>query len=248
MTIWEILGISQTTDQKQIKKVYAARVKNCHREEKPEEWAVLHDAYQRAIQYAKRQEKESDLNGSRTVPSPVKPVAREGLKERDRALEKEYGQLETDETEAQWQEYFARIRAGQERSRKMLTEELPERLRGLTLQGEGTQKKRWEEFLQSELAITLYKEPEFWRQVGEHVRAQEWSEEACRYIGRRVEDIKYEFNSRDYPELWRVLDELERICLEEALKDPLRRTKITLRGFGLTILVFVLIGVFVGII
>ena len=166
----------------------------------------------------------------------------------DAALEKEYGQSETDETEAQWQEYFARIRAGQERSRKMLTEELPERLRGLTLQGEGTQKKRWEEFLQSELAITLYKEPEFWRQVGEHVRAQEWSEEACRYIGRRVEDIKYEFNSRDYPELWRVLDELERICLEEALKDPLRRTKITLRGFGLTILVFVLIGVFVRII
>ena len=95
---------------------------------------MLHDAYQRAIQYAKRQEKESDLNGSRTVPSPVKPVAREGLKERNGALEKEYGQLETDETEAQWQEYFARIRAGQERSRKMLTEELPERLRGLTLQ------------------------------------------------------------------------------------------------------------------
>ena len=114
----------------------------------------------------------------------------------------------------------------------MLTEELPERLRGLTLQGEGTQKKRWEEFLQSELAITLYKEPEFWRQIGEHVRAQEWSEEACRYIGKRVEDIKYEFNSRDYTELWRVLDELE----------------ITLRGFGLTILVFVLIGVFVRII
>ena len=202
MTIWEILGISQTTDQKQIKKVYAARVKNCHREEKPEEWAVLHDAYQRAIQYAKRQEKESDLNGSRMVPSPVKPVAREGLKERDAALEKENGQPETDETEAQWQE----------------------------------------------LAITLYKEPEFWRQIGEHVRAQEWSEEACRYIGKRVEDIKYEFNSRDYTELWRVLDELERICLEEALKDPLRRTKITLRGFGLTILVFVLIGVFVRII
>ena len=104
MTIWQTLGIPQTTDQKEIKKAYAARVKSCHREEKPEEWAVLHDAYQRAIQYAKRQEKESDLNGSRTVPSPVKPVAREGLKERDGALEKEYGQLETDETEAQWQE------------------------------------------------------------------------------------------------------------------------------------------------
>lgn len=61
MTIWQALGIPQTTDQKEIKKAYAARVKSCHREEKPEEWAVLHDAYQRAIQYTKRQEKESDL-------------------------------------------------------------------------------------------------------------------------------------------------------------------------------------------
>ena len=183
-------GNSPDNGSKRDKKSICSQSKKLPQGGKPEEWAVLHDAYQRAIQYAKRQEKESDLNGSRTVPSPVKPVAREGLKERDGALEKEYGQLETDETEAQWQEYFARIRAGQERSRKMLTEELPERLRGLTLQGEGTQKKRWEEFLQSGLAITLYKEPEFWRQIGEHVRAQEWSEEACRYIGKRVEDIK----------------------------------------------------------
>ena len=96
MTIWQTLGIPQTTDQKEIKKAYAARVKSCHREEKPEEWAVLHDAYQRAIQYAKRQEKESDLNGSRMVPSPVKPVAREGLKERDAALEKENDRLRAD--------------------------------------------------------------------------------------------------------------------------------------------------------
>lgn len=248
MTIWEILGISQTTDQKQIKKVYAARVKNCHREEKPEEWAVLHDAYQRAIQYAKRQEKESDLNGSRTVPSPVKPVAREGIKERDGALEKENGQPETDETEAQWQEYFAHICTGHERYRQMLTEELPERLRGLTLQGEGTQKKRWQEFLQSELSISLYKEPEYWRQIGACVTAQTWSAEACRYIGKRAEEVKYEGNSRDNPELWHVLDELEITCLTQAQKDPLWKTKATLWGFGGTFLVFAIISVLVRII
>lgn len=248
MTIWQTLGIPQTTDQKEIKKAYAARVKSCHREEKPREWALLHDAYQCAMQYARKQGAERNPTVAGTAQKTVKPLAQEAFREWNEPAGEDCVQSRDDVTEEEWQEYFARIRAGQERSRKMLTEELPERLRGLTLQGEGTQKKRWEEFLQSELAITLYKEPEFWRQIGEHVRAQEWSEEACRYIGRRVEDIKYEFNSRDYPELWRVLDELEMICLEEALKDPLRRTKITLRGFGLTILVFVLIGVFVRII
>ena len=55
-------------------------------------------------------------------------------------------------------------------------------------------------------------------------------------------------DDREFMTQFYVLDELEMICLEEALKDPLRRTKITLRGFGLTILAFVLIGVFVRII
>lgn len=52
MDIWEILGIEPTTDKKSIKKAYAAKTKEIHPEEKPEEFKQLHRAYQAALGYA----------------------------------------------------------------------------------------------------------------------------------------------------------------------------------------------------
>lgn len=248
MTIWQTLGIPQTTDQKEIKKAYAARVKSCHREEKPREWAQLHDAYQCAMQYARKQGEERNPTVAGTAQKMVKPLAQEAFREWNEPAGEDCGLSRDDVPEEEWQEYFAHICAGHERYRQMLTEELPERLRCLTLQGEGTQKKRWQEFLQSELSISLYKEPEYWRKIGACVTAQTWSAEACRYIGKRAEEVKYEGNSRDNPELWHVLDELEMTCLTQAQKDPLWKTKATLWGFGGTLLVFAIISVLVRII
>ena len=52
MDIWEILHIEPTNDRKAIRKAYAARTKVIHPEEKPEEFKLLHEAYQAALQYA----------------------------------------------------------------------------------------------------------------------------------------------------------------------------------------------------
>lgn len=52
MDIWEILGIEPTTDKKIIKKAYAAKTKEIHPEEKPEEFKVLYEAYQTALGWA----------------------------------------------------------------------------------------------------------------------------------------------------------------------------------------------------
>lgn len=57
MNIWEILGIEPTKDKKVIKRAYAAQTKIVHPEEKPEEFKLLHEAYQAALRYA-----ESDEN------------------------------------------------------------------------------------------------------------------------------------------------------------------------------------------
>ena len=54
MGIWEILGIAPTTNIRQIKKAYAAKSREVHPEEKPEEFRMLHEAYQKALQYAKK--------------------------------------------------------------------------------------------------------------------------------------------------------------------------------------------------
>lgn len=52
MNIWELLGIEPTTDKKAIRKAYAARTRVIHPEEKPEEFKLLHRAYEAALQFA----------------------------------------------------------------------------------------------------------------------------------------------------------------------------------------------------
>ena len=52
MGIWEILGIEPTTDKMKIKRAYAERTRMVHPEEKPEEFRVLYEAYQRAMEVA----------------------------------------------------------------------------------------------------------------------------------------------------------------------------------------------------
>lgn len=54
INIWKILGIEPTTDKKAIRRAYAARSKETHPEEKPEEFRMLYEAYQKALEYAKR--------------------------------------------------------------------------------------------------------------------------------------------------------------------------------------------------
>lgn len=51
MNIWKILGIEPTTDKRAIKRAYAAKTKETHPEEKPEEFKQLYEAYQAALAY-----------------------------------------------------------------------------------------------------------------------------------------------------------------------------------------------------
>lgn len=60
-SMWDRLGIAATSDVAAIKSAYAARAKECHPEEHPEEFIELQKAYKSALKYAKnsgRWEKE----------------------------------------------------------------------------------------------------------------------------------------------------------------------------------------------
>lgn len=52
-SIWEILGISYTTNVSEIKRAYASRARDCHPEDHPEEFNRLQKAYKAALQIAK---------------------------------------------------------------------------------------------------------------------------------------------------------------------------------------------------
>ncbi len=53
MNIWNILQIAPTKDKKAIRRAYAAQSKIIHPEEKPEEFRILYEAYQKALEYTK---------------------------------------------------------------------------------------------------------------------------------------------------------------------------------------------------
>lgn len=51
MNCWEILGLPPGAEERDIKRRYAQRVKNCRPEDDPEGWQQLHDAYEQALGY-----------------------------------------------------------------------------------------------------------------------------------------------------------------------------------------------------
>lgn len=72
-TIWELLKISSTTNQKDIKTAYAKQAKLVHPEEHPEEFIQLNEAYRLAIQYAKAHKQDQtsttpSQNNTTTIP------------------------------------------------------------------------------------------------------------------------------------------------------------------------------------
>ena len=55
-TIWEILGIGPTREKRVIRHAYARKCRECHPEDHPEEFQLLHQAYEQALIYADKKE------------------------------------------------------------------------------------------------------------------------------------------------------------------------------------------------
>ena len=68
MNCFEILGIDPTTEIRAIRKAYAAKSRQFHPEEQPEEFKQLHDAYQMALAWARNPESGQ---GEFTPESPM---------------------------------------------------------------------------------------------------------------------------------------------------------------------------------
>ena len=78
MDCFEVLGIERTDEVKKIKRAYAAKAKECHPEEYPEEFQILHDAYEEALSTARQMKTEPEQPSSAereetaTQPEPGK--------------------------------------------------------------------------------------------------------------------------------------------------------------------------------
>lgn len=106
---FEILKISATCDKKIIKKAYAELVKQYHPEEQPDEWKMIHDAYETAIRYAKIQRTHVE---SENVKVYVRESFLEEKKEADRSSTQDKLTEEEERYQKQQQEYDALFASG----------------------------------------------------------------------------------------------------------------------------------------
>lgn len=93
MEIWKILKIEETKDEIKIKEAYREAVKDCHPEEKPQEFVALQKAYKAALEFAKNGnvKKESISKSSTKIKDVMKNDVEDDIK--DDAKNKKNGAL-----------------------------------------------------------------------------------------------------------------------------------------------------------
>ena len=71
MSCWKLLGIGPTTDLARIRKAYAAKTRQLHPEEQQQAFALLAEAYQEALVYARdHAQRNEQRHGQRRRPQP----------------------------------------------------------------------------------------------------------------------------------------------------------------------------------
>ena len=78
MNCWSVLGIEPTKDAAAVKHAYAARSREVHPEDSPEEFRILHEAYLEALAYTRLTDTEEPAPYSAPVPSFI-----EGSREKE---------------------------------------------------------------------------------------------------------------------------------------------------------------------
>ena len=85
MNCFTVLGIEPTTEKKKIKRAYAAKSREFHPEEHPEEFQRIHDAYEEALAWA-----ECNVESEVEQQMPEEPRQMEmGAAEQEKAAESE---------------------------------------------------------------------------------------------------------------------------------------------------------------
>lgn len=80
--IWEVLGIAPTGDRRAIRAAYSAMAKQCHPEEDPQGFKLLHEAYQEAMAYAGKAVNAADFSGEGNVKGENRTAAKKEMLEK----------------------------------------------------------------------------------------------------------------------------------------------------------------------
>lgn len=144
MNIWELLEIEPTTDKKAIRRAYAAKSRVIHPEEKPEEFKLLHMAYEAAMRYAALSVKR-EVNTDSPVDDGTEDtiIIGSGLKSPDEETPQE-------QEETEHSELFSYFTESQEKQKQRIETFLKYWQELKNPGGDTEEAERWKEYLESE--------------------------------------------------------------------------------------------------
>lgn len=167
-TIWELLEIPSTTNQKDIKTAYAKQAKLVHPEEHPEEFIQLNEAYRQAIQYAKahQQVKQAQPNttpsqdNSTTIPLEATLDFSSLEHQSSVSTHKQKTEKETINVHAVLTKAKQKLELQYEQQRTDTLHQIE-----TMLAHKRTSMKRWNEFLESTQFLSISLDPAFLKQL-----------------------------------------------------------------------------------
>lgn len=100
MNCFEVLGIEETGEVKKIKRAYAAKTREFHPEEYPEEFKMLHDAYEEALFRARQEKVQAQEENTAIPPYEEERIPAEKVPQNE---------------DSEWKEAFAQIAGAAEK-------------------------------------------------------------------------------------------------------------------------------------
>lgn len=204
--IWKVLKIEPTTDARAIKKAYAALVKDCHQEDEPECWMELHEAYQKALEYAKH--------------------GRDGIA----VLTESVVKKEEEQPQDNYVEVFDEIAVSARRKQQYL-QVFPEIPEGNTFREDLNFMKS---FFEGGASTEFWKDLNFWQAFAEYMEQGTWTSWAYAYLVDKLEVFQKNealmLSERVKVELQRQQYLYWQKCKEKPLLLPKHRTKNMLRS------------------
>lgn len=204
MNAFEILGIEPTEDKKTIKKAYASLVKKYHPEEDMQKWQEIHEAYQRALEWA---EGRNYLTKTATVP--VHPSEEDTEKMQD--------ETELNELFDNLEELSTAIKEEKNEQEKQKLEKALAILDHMNLFPELVYED-WEELLSKE---------EYRHAVSQSAFLDKWSE---LLVKRSIDKRLYQLMDEKLKSIVQYQADSEQTVKKEGLIDPVQLTGIRIRA------------------
>lgn len=218
MDIWQRLGIEPTTDKKIIKKAYAKQVKNCHQETEPERWMSLHDAYERAIQYAEHQNAPHIVTGYDIPQAKTETTLR-------RQQEGKHKSDEPEQKDAEMEELFRNLSVKKEEKQRVLLEEIRRQICEISREKQEEQAERWEIFLESWQSQQLYFEAAYWNEIYKVLKSGILPLKAYRVTDRKLEQTEMVIAMQRMPELKSKIRDCREICGNRLMRPVTNQRK-----------------------